>query len=303
MRVRDLVPQLPYLVELPERGPGAAMIGRTAALLADLPTELLRDGWTLTDHPGRDLARAQALWRESCDVLAETFDGYTGPLKVQVTGPWTLCAELRWRGDRVLADAGACRDVVQSLAQAVADHAADVRRLVPGAEVVVQVDEPMLPVVLAGGLRTASGFETIRAVDQERALAGLAAVARGHVVHCCAPDVPMLLLRRAGAAAVALDMTLLDARAWESVAETVEAGTRVWLGVPAGGRADTAGVGGVVQGVLGPWRRVGLPVRALADQVVTPACGLAGAGSVAAAASAHEVCALVAQELEEVTHG
>ena len=33
------------------------------------------------------------------DELAETFDGYVGPLKVHVAGPWTLAAELRRTSD------------------------------------------------------------------------------------------------------------------------------------------------------------------------------------------------------------
>ena len=34
------LPDLPHLPELPDRGPGADMIGRSAALLVDLPVEL-----------------------------------------------------------------------------------------------------------------------------------------------------------------------------------------------------------------------------------------------------------------------
>src|ERR1700678_1637273 len=37
--VADELPDLPYLAELPDRGPGADVIGRTAALLVDIPVE------------------------------------------------------------------------------------------------------------------------------------------------------------------------------------------------------------------------------------------------------------------------
>src|SRR5699024_151059 len=47
---------LPFLPELPERGPGADQIGRTLALLADLPVDVSPRGWRLADSPGR-LAR------------------------------------------------------------------------------------------------------------------------------------------------------------------------------------------------------------------------------------------------------
>ena len=98
----------------------------------------------------------------------------------------------------------------------------DVRRLVPGAEVVVQLDEPSLPAVLRGGLPTVSGFGKLSAVEavvveaaltrvvQRLRAADVATVA----VHCCAPDAPVGLLRAAGVDAVALDTSLLGPRAW-----------------------------------------------------------------------------------------
>ena len=43
---------LPFLVELPERGPHAAMIGRTAAMITDIGIDLQPAGWRLTDASG-----------------------------------------------------------------------------------------------------------------------------------------------------------------------------------------------------------------------------------------------------------
>ena len=43
---------LPHLPELPARGFGAEMVGRSAALLVDLPVEITSSGWRLTAHPG-----------------------------------------------------------------------------------------------------------------------------------------------------------------------------------------------------------------------------------------------------------
>ena len=58
---------------------------------------------------------------EDLDELAEAYDGYVGPLKVQVAGPWTLAASLRLnRGERVVADPGAVADLVASLADGIA---------------------------------------------------------------------------------------------------------------------------------------------------------------------------------------
>ena len=198
-------PHVPYLPELPARGPGADMIGRAAALLVDMPVDLQPVGWRLVDRPGRDLSRAQGWLRQDLDVLAELADGYAGPLKVQAAGPWTLAAGLYLpRLERAVVDPGACRDLVGSLAEGVARHVDEVRRLVPGAEVVVQLDEPSLPAVLTGALPTASGFGRLRGVEEPVVVAGIETVleaasgagAVATVVHCCAADPPG---RRAGA--------------------------------------------------------------------------------------------------------
>src|SRR4029079_9581812 len=102
-------PHIPYLPELPARGPGADMIGRAAALLVDMPVELQPVGRPQVDRPGRDLGRAQAWLRQDLDVLAEVADAYAGPLKLQSAGPWTLAAGLYLpRLERAVVDAGAC---------------------------------------------------------------------------------------------------------------------------------------------------------------------------------------------------
>ena len=47
------LPDFPYLPELPDRGPGADLTGRTAALLVDIPAEVTPRGWRIAGHPGR----------------------------------------------------------------------------------------------------------------------------------------------------------------------------------------------------------------------------------------------------------
>ncbi len=285
-------PHVPHLPELPDRGPGADLVGRGAGLLVELPVDLQPSGWRLVDRPGRDAERTAAWLRQDLDVLAEVADGFAGPLKVQVAGPWTLAASL-WlpRLERAVVDPGACRDLVASLAEGVRLHVAEVRRLVPGAHVVVQVDEPSLPAVLTGALPTASGFGRLRAVEENVAVEGLrevldAARSAGAttLVHSCAPDVPVDALVRAGADGVSLDVSLLRARGWESVAAAVEAGRTVWAGVvPTTG--DVPPARSVADGLWAAWRRVGLGREESERLVVTPACGLAGASPARARAT------------------
>lgn len=302
-------PGIPYLPELPGRGPGADMIGRSAGLLVDLSVDLQPSGWRLVDRPGRDQGRARALLRGDLDELAEAYDGYAGPLKLQVAGPWTLAAELRLgRGERVVLDAGASRDVAASLAEGIRGHVADVRRAVPDAVPLVQLDEPLLPAVLAGGLRTSSGFGHLRAVDPEQArqilaalVAELAGAGLATIVHCCADDAPVELLWQAGVAGLSVDVGRLGPRGWEAVAVAVEAGAQLWAGVvPAAGGAMPPDR--IVAPVLDAWRRLGLEPHLLAGVVVTPTCGLAGMAP-ADAVRVHRALPKVAAELAEAAAG
>ncbi len=280
-QVRELLADgLPHLPELPARGPGADMIGRTAGLLVDLPVDLQPMGWRFVDRPGKDAHRTGALLREDLDELAEAYDGYEGPLKLQVVGPWSLAASV-WlsRGERAIVDEGACRDIVESLADGVRTHVAAVRRLVPGAELVVQVDEPSLPTVLLGRLPTASGWGRLPSLDPHVVATGLAAVLRAHdgetILHCCAENPPLPLLRAAAPGALSLDTTLLTPRGWEGVAIALEDGIRLVAGaVPTDGSLTRAQE--IADRLLEGWTRVGMPLTALRELVVSPTCGLAG---------------------------
>ncbi|MFJ9373638.1 methionine synthase [Streptomyces sp. NPDC101455] len=274
----------PFLPELPARGPGADMIGRTAGLLVEVYARVEPSGWRIGDRPGRDTKRAWAWLGEDLDAFEEFTQGYEGPLKVQAVGPWTLAASLELRnGESVLSDLGAGRDLAGSLAEGLRNHLADVQRRVPGAQIVLQLDEPSLMAVLRGHVRSASGYRTHRAVDRQLVEDTLREVVGVHgngpvVVHSCAPDVPFALLRRAGAAGVSFDFSLLTERDDDVIGEAVEAGTRLFAGVVPGTDTALSDPAGSVMGVRTLWRRLGLRPGLLAEAVtITPSCGLAGA--------------------------
>ncbi len=284
----------PFLPELPARGPGADMIGRTIGLLVEMYAHVEPSGWRVSDRPGRDTRRAHSWLGEDLDALEEFTQGYEGPLKVQAVGPWTLAAALELRnGEAALSDQGACRDLTASLAEGLRTHLADVRRRMPGAQVVLQLDEPSLYAVLSGHIRSASGYRTHRAVDRQAVEAGLREVIGVSedpvIVHSCAPDVPFALLRRAGVAGISFDFGLLTERDEESIGEAVEGGTKLFAGVVPSTDASLSDPAGSVMGVRTLWRRLGLNPGTLAESVViTPACGLAGASpAYARAALAH----------------
>ncbi|MFE2579076.1 methionine synthase [Streptomyces sp. NPDC059378] len=274
----------PFLPELPARGPGADMVGRTAGMLVEMYARVEPSGWRLGDRPGRDTRRARSWLGEDLDALEEFTQEYTGALKVQAVGPWTLAAALELRnGEVALSDPGACRDLAGSLAEGLRLHLAEVRRRIPGARLVLQLDEPSLTAVLRGQVKSASGYRTHRAVDRQLVEATLRDVVAVHgedpvVVHSCAPDVPFALLRRAGAAAVSFDFSLLTERDDDAIGEAVEAGTRLFAGVVPGTDSALSDPAGSVMGVRTLWRRLGLQPGLLAEAVtVTPSCGLAGA--------------------------
>ncbi|MFE3169464.1 methionine synthase [Streptomyces sp. NPDC059224] len=295
----------PFLPELPARGPGADMIGRTAGLLVELYARVEPSGWRLGDRPGRDTRRAVSWLGEDLDALEEFTQDYTGPLKVQAVGPWTLAAALELRnGEVALSDPGACRDLAASLAEGLRLHLAEVRRRIPGARLVLQLDEPSLTAVLRGQVRSASGYRTHRAVDRqvvESTLRDIVGVQDGGpvAVHSCAPDVPFALLRRAGAAAVSFDFSLLTERDEDAIGEAVEGGTQLFVGVVPGTDTALSDPAGSVMGVRTLWRRLGLRPGLLAEAVtVTPSCGLAGA-SPAYARQALAHCVRAARSLAD----
>lgn len=286
------LPDLPHLPELPARGAGADLVGRSAALLVDLAVDLTPAGWRLVPRPGVDLRRAQEFLARDLDALHDAAEGYRGPLKLQAAGPLTLAAGLeRTRGERAVVDRGARRDLAQSLVEGLVGHVAAVRGRVPAAQVVVQLDEPSLPAVLAGALPTASGFgrlPPLPAPDVEAELAAaVGALGVPVVVHCCAPRLPWDLLRAAGAAGISFDLGLVQDL--DAVGTAVDAGTHLLVGVVPGTDAALPAPGATGSRVRAWWNELGFGPDLLPSAVtLTPACGLAGASPAhARAAMAH----------------
>jgi len=274
---------LPFLVQLPGRGYGAEPTGRGTALLAEMSAELGPHGWKLADRPGRDSARAAAYLREDLDALAVAAYGYAGPVVVSVIGPLTLAATLYLaRGDRVLVDVGAVRELAESLGAGIAEHLGAVRVAVPGAEPVLVLDETRLAEVLLGRVSTFAGNSVIRAVPSgvasERvrtvADAARAAGAGRVVVHCGASWVPVRAVVAAGADGVGLAVAGFSELGWERIGQGIEQGVELWAALPAAlprvasSRTGGPDVVGQADVLLRPWGRLGMPLAALRDVVV-----------------------------------
>jgi hypothetical protein len=275
-----------HLPELPARGPGADLVGRTTGLLAavaaDLATETTPTGWRFADAPGRDARRARSWVGEDLDAFEEALQAFDGTVAVSLCGPWTLAASVELRqGERAVRDPGAARELCAALAAAAVEHVADVRRRLPDARVTVWLDEPALPAVLHGEIPTSSGLGRIAAVDEPVAEAGLRAVVDAlHafgapvVVHCCGPRPAYTLLRRCGADGVSVDLLLHDQRDDDEIGEAIDAGVALVAGVLATA-PPLLDVRASVDLVRDLGHRLGHGPEALARAVlVSPTCGL-----------------------------
>ena len=287
----ELGDHLAYLPELPARGALATMTGRALAILEGLDADLQPAGWRLTGgsgSPGLDRRRARSLLAQDLDMLEERAQDHAGAFKVQVAGPWTLAATVeRPRGDKILADHGARRDLAQALAEGVRTHLRDVRRRLPRlGRLVVQVDEPGLAAVLTGGVPTASGYGRHRCVERPEASDTLSWLFEAITeegaepwVHSCAPGTPLDLLRGAGARGLAVDVGVLSASDTDHLAAVLEDGGEVALGViPAVAPEAPLSDKQVTERVLRWLDMVGLAPEELGDRLVlAPTCGQAGA--------------------------
>lgn len=292
-------PDLPSVPELPARGPGADMIGRALALLArvapDFAGETTTQGWRLagrtTDAGTRVMRRATSWFGQDCDAASE---GYAGAdaVKVAVTGPWTLCAQVELgNGHRILSDRGAIADVLAAYPVMVRALVADFQRRWPDARTVVQLDEPSIAAVVGAGVATPSGLDYYRGVPAEQVRDGLrSAVAAARdveartVLHCCAAPAPLPLLRAVGADALSLDLSAqhVDGRGGQDEAqlgELLESGGGLVAGVVGwGSAAATVSAAMGASRVIDLSHRLGLPLDRVAPSVaVSTPCGLAGA--------------------------
>jgi hypothetical protein len=292
-------PHLPFLAELPDRGVGSDALGRTASVLVELAVDVQPYGWRLVDRPGKDFRRAASALSTDINVLADVAGGEdtpAGELKVQLLGPLSLAAGLHLHnGERALIDYGARRDIAASLAAGVGSYLSRVASAVPGAKLVVQLDEPDIAAVLGGTIPTSSGYRTLRAVGGQEVTeswqlvieALRAAGAVEIVVSVPEVEAPIERIVTAGADGVAVPLKALTSKQWEQLAAAVEADKRVWAGA---------------LDVWRPWHQMGLPASSLGSVRVTPAGGLAGLTPSAATAVLGRLTQ-IADGLNQRAHG
>lgn len=277
-QMRHLLPEVLAWPELPDRGAGASMIGRGAALLVDMPVVAGRAGWEVAAHRDAAARRAVATWRNDLDDFEELCGDFAGVVKVGVVGPWTLAAGLhRPRAEVMLADRGARAGVAGSLTEGVRELIADISRRAPAARVVLQVDEPALCAVAAGQVPTQSGLTKLAAIETEELVANLAPLARGAVLHACCRPQWVAVGSAAGFSGLYPDTAALTGPDIDAAAEFLASGKSLILGVL---RADKVNVvphpDELVADTLGLLDLLGAD-RAASERIqLAPSCGLAG---------------------------
>jgi methionine synthase II (cobalamin-independent) len=277
-----------HIVELPARGVGADIVGRAGALLIDVAIDTVPRGYRLTARSGAVTRRAISLLDEDIDALEEAWEtaglrGSGRPVKVQAPGPITLAAELELaNGHRAITDLGAVSDIAASLAEGVAGHRATVSRRLD-APVVVQLDEPLLTAAVAGRLTGVTALSPVPPIDETLATTMLdtcvAAAGAEVVVHSCAAQLPWKVLQRSNIAAVAIDVSTIETADLEAIAEFLDSGRAVMLGVvsssPPPRPLSAEEVAGAIVAVTD---RLGFGRSPLRKSIgVTPACGLGAA--------------------------
>jgi hypothetical protein len=279
--VGEYFPDLPFLVELPERGGGADFVGRSSLHLADLHVDLQPSGWRLVDRAGTDERRARSFLARDLDAFEEALSGYEGSIKTQVSGIWTLAALLNTsRGGSILADPGATRDITQSLVEGLSQHVSELRKRVPAAtKIYLQIDEPMLPRVAAGEISSISGMSRVRTPSRSElvdSLAAFAGIADEFVLHCCAPGIDLEVMRDASVGIVSIDSQHFGIEdAWGN---WLEAGRGIWFGVVSGVDSPLPNASATVSDMRQRLASLGFDLGKIAPSIgVTASCGYASA--------------------------
>lgn len=296
-----------FLPELPGRGLGADMIGRAAALLVDMPMDYAASGYRLSARQSVMGRRSRDFLKADLDAFEEAWEraGLAGEerfVKVQACGPFTLAASVELAGGhKILRDRGAWTDVVESMAEGLRVHADQVHKRT-GAQVIVQIDEPMISRVIEGSIQPLTRFNVINPIPvqvlAEQFDEFISVIDRPVIMHDCSSDVPWDLLQRTRFTGVSVDLAQIRTSDLDGIGQLLDEGRDVILGaVPAIEPATVPAAEQIAKSCAEMTDRIGLSRTVLAEHVViSPSCGLAGADE-EWAKTALALCSTAAQGL------
>ena len=275
--------QLPIL---PARG--VDVVGLTTGILPGINVDAGSRSWVLSARPQ---LRTRRMWdrvEADLDQCEQAWGTRIDAVKIQVAGPWTLSASIELsNGHRALTDAGALRDLTESLIAGIQEYSADVRARFD-TEVYVQLDEPLLAQVRDGSLPGTSQFDeipSINDVDLGERLAGV--IERAEVRYLNQTGYPPLwkVAQVAGVETcqVTLD-TVRGSEQYDGMGHALAAGMRVGLGMTRAG--DDRDPRHLAVDVARMWDELGLDRTLLTHAVdVHPRGGVANCTLLDAAAA------------------
>ena len=275
--------QLPIL---PARG--VDVVGLTTGILPGINVDVGPRSWVLSARPQ---LRTRRMWdrvEADLDQCEQAWGTRIDAVKIQVAGPWTLSASIELsNGHRALTDAGALRDLTESLISGIRDYSADVRARFD-TDVYVQLDEPLLAQVRDGSLPGTSQFDEIPSIndaDLGERLAGV--IERAEVRYLNQTGYPPLwkVAQVAGVETcqVTLD-TVRGSEQYDGMGHALAAGMRVGLGMTRAG--DDRDPRHLAVNVAHMWDELGLDRTLLTHAVdVHPRGGLADCTLLDAAAA------------------
>lgn len=226
---------LPHLPLLPDRGLGFDQVAATAAMIPHVSVARGPRGWVVSDRPSHsvdaDLDVCEALW------------GELPVLKMQALGPYSLAASVELAdGHRAITDRGALRDITEALIDGLSSYSDGLARRF-GGEVVIQLDEPLLPQVVSGRLRGTSDLDSVRSIHPEEVRDGLSSVAAGLGREVLLNQSGYAPLWEVAPCEVLVSVShVLGTAQLDGLGEALSAG-RVGLGVARGGSARETAVG------------------------------------------------------------
>lgn len=174
-------PHLPFLPHLPALGWRSTPLARTLAVCEGLAFDGASFGWRMVHSGGRgarESALAQDRLLSDINLLADRVGAQkkrfgsgqdTAPVyKIQLVGPLTLAASIYLPGgERVISDAGASRDLLESFLEGLEHWAESLREALqaPRALIAVQLDESEFQRLMEGSIPTVSGFRSLSALQ------------------------------------------------------------------------------------------------------------------------------------------
>ena len=172
-------PHLPFLPHLPALGWRSTPLARTLAVCEGLAFDGASFGWRMVHSGGRgarESALAQDRLLSDINLLADRVgaqkkrfgSGQTLVYKIQLVGPLTLAASIYLPGgERVISDAGASRDLLESFLEGLERWVESLREALqaPQALIAVQLDESEFQRLLEGSIPTVSGFRSLSALQ------------------------------------------------------------------------------------------------------------------------------------------